>query len=343
MREKTLNQNKETLKTYENEKKGMDRLIDKDAPREEPKQELYQDEALRRITEIDNKKRALSEITVKPKKNLNTIISKATPFAVAPTENPNHRTSESDKVARTNSTNSKSDDRASVDLWRASQPAEAKKEEIIQEDPEEKDQILDQWLNRDRPGNGTITEDVDAEDEEDSSRMSRSTTGGNTYKTTVAKPALPDPTQSQNQNEEDEENELHKIHMLQSLQALQYMKKVSLPPVEDLSDKFVYLPPPKNPLNKKTLIFDMDETLIHCVDDIELERPQVVLDVEFEDGEIVEAGINVRPFAIDCLKAANELFQVIVFTASHKCYADVVLDHIDPTGELIQHRLYRDS
>jgi len=44
----------------------------------------------------------------------------------------------------------------------------------------------------------------------------------------------------------------------------------------------------------------------------------VILDVEFEDGEIVEAGINVRPFAIDCLKAANELFQVIVFTASHK-------------------------
>ena len=43
----------------------------------------------------------------------------------------------------------------------------------------------------------------------------------------------------------------------------------------------------------------MDETLIHCVDDIQEENPQTVLYVTFEDGETVEAGINVRPYAID--------------------------------------------
>ena len=32
-----------------------------------------------------------------------------------------------------------------------------------------------------------------------------------------------------------------------------------------------------------------------------------------------------------------------MFTASHKSYADVVLDFLDPKGELIQHRLYRES
>jgi CTD small phosphatase-like protein 2 len=32
-----------------------------------------------------------------------------------------------------------------------------------------------------------------------------------------------------------------------------------------------------------------------------------------------------------------------VFTASHRCYADVVLNYLDPTGELIHHRLYRDN
>jgi len=31
-----------------------------------------------------------------------------------------------------------------------------------------------------------------------------------------------------------------------------------------------------------------------------------------------------------------------VFTASHQCYASKVLDHIDPTGKLIHHRLFRD-
>jgi CTD small phosphatase-like protein 2 len=33
---------------------------------------------------------------------------------------------------------------------------------------------------------------------------------------------------------------------------------------------------------------------------------------------------------------------VVVFTASHRAYADVVLDILDPDHELIQYRLYRD-
>ena len=32
-----------------------------------------------------------------------------------------------------------------------------------------------------------------------------------------------------------------------------------------------------------------------------------------------------------------------MFTASHRCYADVVLDYIDPEKTLIHHRLYRDD
>ena len=34
---------------------------------------------------------------------------------------------------------------------------------------------------------------------------------------------------------------------------------------------------------------------------------------------------------------------MVVFTASHKSYADVVLDFLDPQKQLISHRLYRDS
>lgn len=33
--------------------------------------------------------------------------------------------------------------------------------------------------------------------------------------------------------------------------------------------------------------------------------------------------------------------QVGVFTASNQVYADAILDYIDPTGDLIQFRLYR--
>ncbi len=75
--------------------------------------------------------------------------------------------------------------------------------------------------------------------------------------------------------------------------------------------------PPSNHSHQKTIIFDLDETLVHCVDDPETDHPDVVLQVEFPNGEIVDAGINIRPYAIECLRAANEFFQVVVFTASH--------------------------
>jgi CTD small phosphatase-like protein 2 len=34
---------------------------------------------------------------------------------------------------------------------------------------------------------------------------------------------------------------------------------------------------------------------------------------------------------------------VIVFTASHECYASKVLDWLDPEKKLINHRIFRDS
>lgn len=140
---------------------------------------------------------------------------------------------------------------------------------------------------------------------------------------------------------ESQENEIHKMHMLQSLQALQYLKTITPPPLSALREKIVFLPPFKGH-RKKTLIFDMDETLIHCVDSIEDEDPQFIIKVPL-DGEEVDAGINIRPYALECLEAVNQRFQVIVFTASHQSYADAVLDFLDPNHELIQKRLYRDS
>lgn len=57
--------------------------------------------------------------------------------------------------------------------------------------------------------------------------------------------------------------------------------------------------PPTN--KKKTIIFDLDETLIHCVDDISTESPDIVLNVLFPNEEVVEAGINIRPYVRECL------------------------------------------
>jgi CTD small phosphatase-like protein 2 len=38
----------------------------------------------------------------------------------------------------------------------------------------------------------------------------------------------------------------------------------------------------------------------------------------------------------------SEEFEIIVFTASHSCYANVVLNILDPENEFITFRLFRD-
>jgi len=94
----------------------------------------------------------------------------------------------------------------------------------------------------------------------------------------------------------------------------------------------------------KVLIFDLDETLAHCVrHETPDQPPQVTLNISTPTGKSIPAGFNIRPYTHEMLKEVNKYYEVVVFTASHKWYANVILDYIDPTGELFQHRLYRDS
>jgi CTD small phosphatase-like protein 2 len=82
-------------------------------------------------------------------------------------------------------------------------------------------------------------------------------------------------------------------------------------------------------VGKKTLIIDIDETIIHCEEDSS--RPHdIVLPVVVESGEIVKAYITIRPYAITFLKRMSRYFEIVAFTASHETYADVVLDELDP-------------
>ncbi|OMJ88435.1 hypothetical protein SteCoe_9659 [Stentor coeruleus] len=134
----------------------------------------------------------------------------------------------------------------------------------------------------------------------------------------------------------------YREHLFQTFQALKFVKNLPSVDVTQLRQKRVNFNKKPGYENKKTIVFDLDETLVHCVDDINAE-PDVVLAVRFPTGEMVNAGINIRPFAKECLVEASKNFEVIVFTASHKCYADVVLDYLDPSHEIIHHRLYREN
>ena len=96
------------------------------------------------------------------------------------------------------------------------------------------------------------------------------------------------------------------------------------------------------PTKRNTLIFDLDETLIHCNDNANAPS-SVLLDLKFPGGEVVKAGINVRPKAVETLRLLSKHFEIMVFTASHECYGSVVCDYLDPEGEYISERYYRDS
>lgn len=58
----------------------------------------------------------------------------------------------------------------------------------------------------------------------------------------------------------------------------------------------VNLPRAKGYEDKKTIIFDLDETLIHCNENVYVPS-DFKIKINFPTGEIIQVGINVRPFA----------------------------------------------
>ena len=78
---------------------------------------------------------------------------------------------------------------------------------------------------------------------------------------------------------------------------------------------------PESPPGKEyTLVLDLDETLIHYRDD--------------------EEYYLVRPGVTKFLAELSEIYDIVLFTAGVKKYADWIVDHIDP-DRYITHRLYR--
>ncbi|KAJ3423407.1 nli interacting factor-like phosphatase family protein [Anaeramoeba flamelloides] len=102
---------------------------------------------------------------------------------------------------------------------------------------------------------------------------------------------------------------------------------------------------PKQTTEKKgkpTLVLDLDKTLIYSTI-----NPLSDHDFSFKFGpsekKQVQVYVQKRPYLDDFLLKCSEIFEIVVFTASLRSYAEPILDRLDPEHKLIEHRLYRDS
>ena len=90
-----------------------------------------------------------------------------------------------------------------------------------------------------------------------------------------------------------------------------------------------------------TLTLDLDETLVHCSVEA-IPNPDIIFPVSF-NGASYQVYVRKRPYLDHFLETVSQMFEIVVFTASQRVYADKLLDLIDPERKLIQHRLFREA
>ena len=107
-----------------------------------------------------------------------------------------------------------------------------------------------------------------------------------------------------------------------------------------LNSEKLLLPPKPHNSTKKTLILDLDETLVHS-SFTPFEKNDIVLNVDFE-GVIYNIYVLVRPEAELFIKTVAKFYELVIFTASISKYASPLLDILDKEKN-IKYRLYRDQ
>ena len=97
--------------------------------------------------------------------------------------------------------------------------------------------------------------------------------------------------------------------------------------------------PPSTKPNKKTLVLDLDETLIHSEFQKPRKRHDFTIKVDIE-GVFADVYVFVRPYVKEFITKMAILYELVIFTAALPNYANAIIDKL-PNSMLISHRLYR--
>jgi len=93
----------------------------------------------------------------------------------------------------------------------------------------------------------------------------------------------------------------------------------------------------------KLCIFDLDETLIHSKIVPQGAEPPANATFVIELSNGGRFAVFKRPFVEKILEHLSQLWELAIFTAAEKGYADLIIDKIDPENKFFKKRMYRDS
>ena len=124
-----------------------------------------------------------------------------------------------------------------------------------------------------------------------------------------------------------------------------FPKKNFINEIHEISKKICF---PKNKIHKQTILLDLDETLIHVDFENKYKNYDAILyfDNINENGEIeknIQINLIFRPGLFQFLDYINNYFEVFIYTASYKNYADTIIDYIEKDKKYFSLRLYREN
>ncbi len=107
---------------------------------------------------------------------------------------------------------------------------------------------------------------------------------------------------------------------------LSFIKQLKMPSEDSLAERLVEF---GEYTRHKTLIWDLDETLVHAQLLLPGTYNQLAdFTIQLKNG--AKFAITIRPYIHKCLDFLSQYYEMAIFTAADQEYADLIIDQLDP-------------